>query len=94
MANSIMIGCDLHERDILLRFFEINGKPEQASLNNDERRRARMIFRLQTDAKDAQMLLEQARGFVLAGNTAGRTGAPATATRRSGTGAGTSRFGG
>ena len=122
MSNCIMIGCDLHDRNILLRFCEINGEPEQASFNNDERGRARMITRLQavakkhkaerivfayeasgqgyglsdllrdhgiechvlspthlpktpksakqkTDAKDAQMLLEQVRGFVLAGNT-------------------------
>lgn len=122
MSNVIMIGCDLHDRNILLRFCEINGEPEQASFNNDERGRARMITRLQavakkhkaerivfayeasgqgyglsdllhdhaiechvlspthlpktpksakqkTDAKDAQMLLEQVRGFVLAGNT-------------------------
>ena len=122
MSNSIMIGCDLHDRNILLRFCEVKGEPEQESFVNNERGRARMITRLQavarkhqaerivfayeasgqgyglsdllydhaiechvlspthlpktpksakqkTDAKDAQMLLEQVRGFVLAGNT-------------------------
>ena len=122
MSKCIMIGCDLHDRNMLLRFCVGNAEPEQASFANDENGRARMIARLQnlaekhnaerivfayeasaqgyglsdllhdhaiechvlspthlpktpksakqkTDAKDAQMLLEQVRGFVLAGNT-------------------------
>jgi transposase len=121
MAKVIMVGCDLHDRSMLLRFCVGSSKPQQASFRNDEEGRSRMIATLQqfsdehkaerivfayeasgqgyglcdllfdcgiecfvlsptllpktpkgkkhkTDAKDAQMLLEQVRGHVLAGN--------------------------
>ncbi len=121
MSKSIMIGCDLHDRSMLLRFCVGNAQPEQATYSNDQVGRKRMITRLRilakrnkaerivfvyeasgqgyglsdllhdhaiechvlspthlpktpksakqkTDARDAQMLLEQVRGFVLAGN--------------------------
>ena len=121
MSKVIMIGCDLHDRSMLIRFAVDEGKPMQASFSNDSLGRGLLIERLQeearqcqaermvfayeasgqgyglsdllhehgiecyvlsptllpktpksaklkTDAKDAQMLLEQVRGFVLAGN--------------------------
>lgn len=121
MSNIIMIGCDLHDRTMLLRYAVGTNEPQQLSYDNDASGRRRMIVqlkklaekndckriifvyeasglghglsdqlhdegiecyvlspthlpktpksaRLKTDAKDAQMLLEQVRGFVLAGN--------------------------
>lgn len=121
MSKCIMVGCDLHDRNMLLRYSVGNAEPEQVSFPNTEGGRARMIALLlnlaekhnakrivfayeasgqgyglcdllhdhgiecyvlspthlpktaksrkqKTDAKDAQMLLEQVRGFVLAGN--------------------------
>jgi len=121
MSKVIMIGCDLHDRSMLLRYAVGTGQPQQLSFENDARGRGQMVSRLQsiakkeqaarivfayeasgqgyglsdllesqgiechvlspthlpttpkraklkTDAKDAQMLLEQVRGFVLAGN--------------------------
>ena len=122
MSKVIMVGCDLHDRTLVIRFAEGRKKPQQASFANDARGREKMIERLhnvaqqlraerivfayeasaqgygladlllenriechvlspthlpktaksaknKTDSKDAQMLLEQVRGFVLAGNT-------------------------
>jgi len=121
MSNVIMIGCDLHDRNMLLRYALGTSEPQQLAYDNDACGRQRMIARLKslaqknnaerivfayeasglghglsdqlhdegiecyvlspthlpktpksarlkTDAKDAQMLLEQLRGFVLAGN--------------------------
>lgn len=121
MSQVIMIGCDLHDRNMLLRYAVGSGEPQQLAYENDAAGRRRMIqrlkglaeknraerivlayeasglghglsdqlheegiecyvlspthlpktaksARLKTDAKDAQMLLEQLRGFVLAGN--------------------------
>jgi transposase len=121
MTQVIMIGCDLHDRTMLLRYAVGTSTPQQLSYPNDAAGRRRMISRLtnlakkngaerivfayeasglgyglsdelhdvgiechvlsptllpktpksakaKTDAKDAQMLLEQVRGFVLAGN--------------------------
>lgn len=122
MSKFIMVGCDLHDKNMLLRYAIDTNEPQQwAFKNNPSGRRdmiarlkslakkhhvQRIIFvyeasglghglsdqlfaegiecyvlspthlpksaksaRLKTDAKDAQMLLEQLRGFVLAGNT-------------------------
>lgn len=121
MSKVIMVGCDLHDRSMLIRLAVDQGEPLQASFSNDSLGRGLLIERLQrvaeehhvarivfayeasgqgyglsdhlheqgiecyvlspthlpktaksakqkTDAKDAQMLLEQLRGFVLAGN--------------------------
>lgn len=121
MSKSIMIGCDLHDRTMLLRLCVDQQQPQQLTYENDASGRKRMILRLKslaekhaaervvfayeasglghglsdqltdegiecyvlspthlpktpksarlkTDARDAQMLLEQLRGFVLAGN--------------------------
>ena len=121
MSKVIMIGCDLHDRSMLLRYSVGDGKPQQASFANTDVGRDKLIAQMQrlarkhqadrivfayeasgqgyglsdllydhsiecyvlsptllpktpksckqkTDAKDAQMLLEQVRGFVLAGN--------------------------
>jgi transposase len=121
MSKVIMVGCDLHDRSLLIRFAVGDGEPQQASFSNDRLGRALLIERLgevaekhhcprivlayeasgqgyglsdflhdhgvecyvlspthlpktpksakqKTDAKDAQMLLEQVRGHVLAGN--------------------------
>lgn len=122
MSETIMIGCDLHDRSMLIRFAVGQGDPIQAVFSNDALGRETLLTRIQaeakkhgvvrivlayeasgqgygfsdflydagiechvlspthlpktpksakqkTDAKDAQMLLEQLRGFVLAGNT-------------------------
>lgn len=121
MSKCIMIGCDLHDRSMLLRYSIDDGQPQQVSFANDRPGREKMIDRFheiaekrgtsrtilvyeasaqgyglcdlltdhgiechvlspthlpktpksakqKTDAKDAQMLLEQLRGFILAGN--------------------------
>ena len=121
MSNVIMIGCDLHDRNMLLRYALGTSELQLLAYDNDACGRQRMIARLKslaqknnaerivfayeasglghglsdqlhdegiecyvlspthlpktpksarlkTDAKDAQMLLEQLRGFVLAGN--------------------------
>jgi transposase len=121
MSQVIMVGCDLHDRSLLIRFAVGHGEPQQASFFNDAVGRQLLIEKLRkvasdhqaerivfvyeasgqgygladllhdqgiechvlspthlpktpksaknkTDAKDAQMLLEQVRGFVLAGN--------------------------
>ena len=122
MSKAIMIGCDLHDRSMLVRFAVDDSEPLQRSFANVAAGRTRMIETLQqfakrhrarrivfvyeasgqgfglsdllheagiecyvlspallpttprskklkTDAKDAQVLLEAVRGFVLAGNT-------------------------
>jgi len=121
MNKVLMIGCDLHDRSMLLRYSVDHGEPQQSLFVNDADGRAKMIGVLQalalkhgaerlvfayeasgqgyglcdelhdhgvechvlspthlpktpkaarqkTDARDAQMLLEQVRGHVLAGN--------------------------
>ena len=121
MSKVIMIGCDLHDRNMLLRFAIGKGKPSERGFSNDrlgrdllmewvnelkeERGADRVLFayeasgqgyglcdfleghgvecyvlspnqlpktpksaKQKTDPKDAQMILEQLRGFVLAGN--------------------------
>lgn len=122
MSKVIMIGCDLHDRSMLLRYAVGTGEPQQRSYANNTDGRLHMIDRLKslaekhhadrivfvyeasgqgyglsdllhdhgiechvlspthlpktpksakqkTDVRDAQMLLEQVRGFVLAGNS-------------------------
>lgn len=121
MFKVTMVGCDLHDRSMLIRFAVGQGEPQQASFSNDALGRGLLLERLKevaakeqserivfayeasgqgyglsdflhdhgiecyvlspthlpktpksakqkTDARDAQMLLEQLRGFVLAGN--------------------------
>lgn len=121
MVNVILVGCDLHDRSMLIRFAVGGERPEQKVFRNDAEARSRMarfllelgekrqaqriVFayeasgqgyglcdllhdhgmecyvlsptllpktpkraKLKTDPKDAQMLLEQLRGHVLAGN--------------------------
>ena len=121
MNQVIIVGCDLHDRNMVLRFAAGKGEPLERSFHNDEQGRLKMIDHLKqfasrhgagrivfvyeasgqgyglydllieqgiechvlspahlpktpkskrrkTDPLDAQMLLEQARGFLLAGN--------------------------
>lgn len=121
MSKTIMIGCDLHDRSMLVRFSVGEAPPQQKSFGNTRTGREQLIHffkqlakkhraprtvfvyeasglgygladqleeaglechvlspallpktvrskKLKTDAKDAQMLLEQVRAFVLAGN--------------------------
>jgi transposase len=121
MSKIIMVGCDLHDRSMLIRYSFDTGNPEQASFLNTTAGRDKMLNHLlrvaehhgaqrivfayeasgqgfglsdlleenniechvlspthlpktcksaknKTDEKDAQMLLEQVRGHVLAGN--------------------------
>lgn len=121
MSKIIMIGCDLHDRSMLVRYSVGAADPQQMSFENNAYGRSKLITRfkslkakhradriilvyeasglghglsdqlhaegidcyvlspthlpktpksakLKTDARDAQMLLEQLRGFVLAGN--------------------------
>jgi len=35
MSNIIMIGCDLHDRSLLIRFAVGKGEPREASFSND-----------------------------------------------------------
>ena len=116
-----MIGCDLHDRTMLLRFAVDDGVPQEICFPNDARGRRRLLgyfkrlaeqtgaqsivmvyeasgqgfgladllhqngiecfvlspthlpktpkaAKLKTDSRDAQMLLEQLRGHILAGN--------------------------
>ena len=122
MSKTTMIGCDLHDRNMLLKVAVGRSKPSQMEFRNNAEGRCRMITalkkiasekgngkimfvyeasglghglsdqldesgiechvlspnqlpktpksaKLKTDAKDAMMLLEQVRGFVLAGNS-------------------------
>ena len=122
MSQVTMIGCDLHDRTMLLKVSVGRSKPTQLEFFNDSKGRCKMITalkkiatqegdgriifvyeasglghglsdqlhaadiechvlspnqlpktpksaKLKTDAKDAQMLLEQVRGFILAGNS-------------------------
>lgn len=121
MDQIIMIGCDLHDRSMLLRYSAVGGEPVQGKFSNSPEGRQQMIAAIErfarqhgaerivfayeasglgygladllhdrgiechvlspahlaksskgkkqkTDAIDAQMLLEQVRGHVLAGN--------------------------
>ena len=121
MSQFIMVGCDLHDRSMLIRYAVDTGEPQQLSFDNTAAGRLQMIGRLKslskqhdsarilfayeasglgfgladqlidqdiechvlsstllpktpksaklkTDSKDAQMLLEQLRGWALAGN--------------------------
>lgn len=121
MAKFIMVGCDLHDRSMLIRYAIDTAEPQQLSFENNSAGRGQMISRLKalskkhdsarivfayeasglgfgladqlidegiechvlsptllpktpksaklkTDSKDAQMLLEQVRGWTLAGN--------------------------
>jgi transposase len=121
MSKVIMVGCDLHDRSLLICFAVDRGEPRQATFSNDaigregliqmladlqkKHRAKRVVFayeasgqgyglcdlldnqgiechvlsptqlpkspksaKQKTDAKDALMLLEQVRGFVLGGN--------------------------
>jgi transposase len=121
MSQVTIVGCDLHDRSMLLKFALDKDEPQQKSFHNDQAGReamiqfliqfarqrdsSRIVFvyeasgqgyglhdlladqgiecyvlspthlpktakgkRNKTDAKDAQMLFELARGFVLAGN--------------------------
>lgn len=122
MVKVIMVGCDLHQRTIVLRYSVGEGAAQRATFVNDVEGRAKMLAMLQelarregarrivfvyeasslgyglcdflfdagiechvlspthlpksskqarqkTDDKDAQMLLELVRGYVLAGNS-------------------------
>src|SRR5262245_61529894 len=121
MNQVIIVGCDLHDRSLLLKVARGMGEPQQKSFLNDQEGRQAMIDHLvdlaqrhksqrivfvyeasgqgyglydlltdqgiecyvlspshlpksakqkrnKTDAKDAQMLLERARAYVMAGN--------------------------
>jgi len=46
MSKVIMVGCDLHDRSMLLRYGANDGEPQQASFANDREGRAKMIERL------------------------------------------------
>ncbi len=43
MSKVIMIGCDLHDRSMLLRYAVGDGEPQQASYRNDSQGRCKMI---------------------------------------------------
>jgi transposase len=121
MGNPIMVGCDLHDRSMLLKVAIGDGEPRQMNYQNTPEGRRKMVDQLQrlgreegserivfvyeasgqgfglfdeladagiecyvlapthlpktpgsrrnkTDERDAQMLLEQCRAYVLAGN--------------------------
>ena len=46
MSKVIMVGCDLHDRTLVIRFAEGRKKPQQASFANDARGRGKLIERL------------------------------------------------
>jgi len=121
MSKFIMVGCDLHDRNMLLKVSVGTAQPQQMEYTNERSGRRRMIHRLKslaekhgatrivfayeasgqgyglsdllndngiechvlspahlpktaksakqkTDPRDAQMILEHVRGYVLAGN--------------------------
>ncbi len=51
MSKVIMIGCDLHDRSMLLKVAVDTGSPQQLSYENDAAGRRRMIQRLKGLAK-------------------------------------------
>ncbi len=51
MSKIIMIGCDLHDRFMLLRYAVGTDQPQQLSYPNDAAGRRRMISRLESLAK-------------------------------------------
>ncbi|QDS91457.1 hypothetical protein FF011L_01870 [Roseimaritima multifibrata] len=51
MSNVIMIGCDLHGRNMLLRYAVGNGEAQQLSYDNDSSGRRRMVNRLKSLAQ-------------------------------------------
>ncbi len=50
MSKVIMIGCDLHDRSMLLRFAAGKAEPQQLTVDNDTRGRRQMIGRLKSIA--------------------------------------------
>lgn len=46
MSKVIMVGCDLHDRSMLIRFAVGQGEPQQASFSNDALGRGLLIERL------------------------------------------------
>lgn len=54
MSKIIMIGCDLHDRSMLIRFAVDDGKPMQAAFSNDSLGRGLLIERLQEEARQHQ----------------------------------------
>ena len=53
MAQSIMVGCDLHEKSMLLMIAVGRQDPEKRCLPNTRAGRSRMIQSLKTQANDA-----------------------------------------
>jgi transposase len=51
MRNVIMIGCDLHDRTMLLKYAVGTDDPQQLSYDNDAAGRRRMIYRLKSLAE-------------------------------------------
>ncbi|MEM6468870.1 MAG: hypothetical protein AAF802_04825, partial [Planctomycetota bacterium] len=51
MAQVIMIGCDLHDRTMLLRYAVGTAEPQQLTYPNDRAGKRRMISRLKSLAK-------------------------------------------
>ena len=54
MSKVIMIGCDLHDRSMLLRYAVGTGQPQQLSYDNDARGRGQMVSRLKGIAEKQQ----------------------------------------
>ena len=54
MSKIIMIGCDLHDRSMLIRFAVGEGEPRQASFSNDSLGRSLLLERLQEVAREHQ----------------------------------------
>ncbi len=54
MTKVIMIGCDLHDRSMLLRYAVGDGQAQQLSFGNDPRGRDRLVNQLQSLAEKHQ----------------------------------------
>jgi transposase len=51
MSQFIMVGCDLHDRSMLIRYAVDTGEPQQLSFDNTAAGRLQMIGRLKSLSK-------------------------------------------
>ena len=67
MSNVIMIGCDLHDRSMLIRYAVGDAEPQQRSFRNDVDGRSKMIEVLWDFAKKTDRDFNPHQGLNLPG---------------------------